>query len=416
MTKPEYLIKMVAILLAAALVGCNGDNDAPVSTADENNDIGDTSITIKIGNITDLTGPGANGMELVNLGLEDAARYYNENNVIPGVEFEVVHWDGQLDSSRTIPGYEWLLHKGVDFMTTCAPEVAVVLKSRAEADKVVLFTQVGELEAIEPPGYVFCLGSIPQYEAYTLLSWIAENDWDYERNGPAKIGAAAWAEPYATGFVQAMEDYAEAHPDQFEFVGGYLTNFTFNWYNEAESLKECDYVFPPMLMHGFAEDIRNVGSGVRLIGGAPHTAFLKQVSDAGAWPVIDGMLIVYTGCWWSEPGEEIDFQKKLLAEYHPGEEEEIMSRGSGYQSITAYLKMLEIVENAVQKGGIENFDSQALYDAAQSYSKSINGRDLYSYTSSKRYLSNELVILEASAEQKTLVRNDPNWYPLLTEP
>jgi len=261
--------------------GCGSDGDATVPT-EENNDTPEKSITIKIGNITDLTGPGANGMELVNVGLEDAARYYNENNVIPGVEFEVVHWDGQLDSSRTIPGYEWLLHKGVDFMTTNAPEVAVVLKSRAETDKIVLFTQVGELEAIEPPGYVFCLGSIPQYEAYTLLSWIAENDWDYERNGPAKIGAAAWAEPYANGFVQAMKDYAEAHPDQFEFVGGYLTNFTFNWSNEAESLRECDYVFPPLLVHGFAEDIRNAGSSAKLVGASPHTAFLKQVGDAGA--------------------------------------------------------------------------------------------------------------------------------------
>jgi len=321
-----------------------------------------------------------------------------------------------MDPARTIPGYEWLQHKGVDFLTTCAPGVSVTLKSKVEADKVILFTQVGEEEAMDPPGYVFCLGSIPRTEAYTFLSWIAENDWDYEANGPAKICAAAWTEPYAIGFVQAIEDYAKVHPDQFEFVGGYLTNFTFDWYNEAESLKECDYVFSPMMVHGFAGDIRNAGSEAKLIGGAPHTAFLKQVSDAGAWQLIDGMLIVYTGAWWSEPGVEIDFQKNLLAEYHPGEEDEIMSRGSGYQAITAYLKMLEIVENAIENAGIENFDSQALYDAAQSYSKSIGGHDAYSYSASKRYMTNELAILKANAELEDLVRNDPNWYPVLTEP
>ena len=409
-------IIITVTLLMLVLAGCGSNGNSPVSS-DEPNGSGDKTVTIKIGNITDLTGPGANGMELVNLGLEDAARYYNENNVIPGVEFEVVHWDGQLDSSRTIPGYEWLLHKGVDFMTTCAPEVAVVLKSRAEADKVVLFTQVGELEAIEPPGYVFCLGSIPQYEAYTLLSWIAENDWDYERNGPAKIGAAAWAEPYANGFVQAMKDYAEAHPDQFEFVGGYLTNFTFNWSNEAESLRECDYVFPPLLVHGFAEDIRNAGSSAKLVGASPHTAFLKQVGDAGAWPAIDGMLFIYAGLWWNETGEDIDFQKSLLAEYHPGEEEEIMSRGSGYAAIGPYLMMFDIVAKAVETTGPDGLNSEAIYDAAQSWSDSLDeGERGYSYSPTKRYILNVFDIIEASAEQQTLVRNDPNWYPILTEP
>ena len=93
-----------------------------------------------------------------------------------------------------------------------------------------------------------------------------------------------------------------------------------------------------------------------------------------------------------------------------------MSGGSGYQAITAYLKMLEIVEDAIQNAGAENFDSQALYDAAQSYSKSIDGRNAFSYSSFKRYLSNELLILEASAEQEDLIRNDPNWYPVLIGP
>ena len=93
-----------------------------------------------------------------------------------------------------------------------------------------------------------------------------------------------------------------------------------------------------------------------------------------------------------------------------------MSGGSGYQAITAYVKMLEIVEDAIQNAGVENFDSQALYDAAQSYSKSIDGRNAFSYSRFKRYLSNELLILEASAEQEDLIRIDANWYPILTEP
>ena len=408
-------IYIAAILLILVLAGCGSDDNAIVPT-EESNDTLEKSITIKIGNITDMTGPGSNGMELVNLALEDAARYYNENNMIPGVKFEVIHWDGQMDPSRTIPGYEWLLQKGSDFLTTCAPGVTVTLRPRMDAENGMLFTQVGELEAIDPPGYVFCLGSIPQYEAFTLLSWIAENDWDYKKNGPARIGAAAWMEPYAIGFVQAMEDYAKVHPDQFEFAGGYLTNCTFDWSNEVQSLRGCNYVFPPMLVHQFAEEMRNTESSTKLIGGSPHTAFFKQVDDADAWSAVDGMLIIYPGDWWNETGEEIDLMKAVLYQYHPDSAEDIKIRGSSYMAIGSYLKMLEIVADAVQNSGVENFDSQSLYDAAQSYAKSIDGRDAYSYTNTKRFMPNEIGVLEVRAKQKTPVRTDPIWYPILTEP
>ncbi len=404
--KASQIIVLVVILLFFTAISCGGDGD----------DMVETTITIKIGSITDLTGPGANGMELTNTALRDVARYYNENRIIPGVEFKIIEWDGQMDASRTVSGYKKLMNDDVDLITTCAPGVAITLEPRVNIDKMPLLTQVGESESIDPPGYVFCLGSIPQHEAYTFLKWIAENDWDYQKNGPAKIGAVAWEEPYASNFVKAMEEYADDHPDQFKFVEGYLTDFKFSWASEVELLKGCDYIFPPILVYGFAQDIQNTGSTAKLIGGTPHTAFLQQVTDAQAWDAIDGMIFIYTGNWWNETGEEIDFQKRLLTEYHHGEEEEIMNRGSGYQAITSYLKMFEMIANAFQKADIEDFDSEALYDAIQSYSKSINGRDSYSYTRTKRYLTNELAILEASAEQETLLRNDLNWYPIITKP
>ncbi len=98
-TNPLTLVLIVlTALLISTVISCGGNDDV-TATPNETNDIGDTGITIKIGNITDLTGPGSNGMELVNFALEDIVRYYNENNVIPGVEFEVVNWDGQIQKS-----------------------------------------------------------------------------------------------------------------------------------------------------------------------------------------------------------------------------------------------------------------------------------------------------------------------------
>ncbi|MFO8101491.1 MAG: ABC transporter substrate-binding protein [Dehalococcoidia bacterium] len=414
--RPANGFSLVAIIILLLLGACGGgSSDDAIVTPEETNAPPETLTTIKIGNITDLTGPGAGGMELVNMALEDIVRYYNENNLIPGVELKVIHWDGQTDPARIVPRYELLKHQGVQVFTTCAPGVAVTLKPRLEAEKEVLFSQVGEMEAIEPPGRVFCLGTVPENEAYTFLDWIAKYDWDYRNDGPARIGAAAWAEPYAIGFVKAMKEYAKVHPEQFQFVEGYLPEFKFNWSSEIESLKKCDYVFPPIIVHQFARDIRNTGSEARLIGGAPHTAFFDMVSEADAWPAIDGMLFIYTGSWWHEDDKLMIIAEEILRDYHPDNAEDIISRGSSYGGIGPYLMLCDIIAKTVEKTGPEGFNSEALYQTAQSWSYPLEHAD-YNYGPEKRYMINALCVLEASAEKETVVKNDPNWYPVLTEP
>lgn len=151
-------------------------------------------VVITIGNHSDLTGPAANCMQMINHALEDVVGYYNKNNRIPGMKFKVVTYDSQVDPSRDIPGYEWLISKGADFIFTPMPSATASFKPRADEDKVVVFTATGSIQELNPPGYVFSLGVVPQYEAMTLLKWIAENHWDYQTRGPAQIGGTAWTE------------------------------------------------------------------------------------------------------------------------------------------------------------------------------------------------------------------------------
>ncbi len=407
----RIIFTILAALLISVLTGCGSEGDSQTTSPIGNGE----TVTITIGNITDLTGPGAEGIELTNVALEDMASYYNDNNLIPGVRFEVVHWDGQLESARTVPGYEWLKQKGADIISTCAPGVAVTLEPMVNREKFALFTQAGELSAIEPPGYVFCLGCIPQYEAYTLLSWIASNDWDYQENGPARIGVAAWQEPYAIGFSQAIREYAEAHPDQFEYVAGYLPSFKFDWDSEVEHLKDCDYIFPPIILQEFAKELRNVGSDAKLIGGASHTGYFDQITHAGAWPAIDGMLFIFTGAWWTEDLDEVQFNKTIINEYHPGQLEEI-TRHSGYGALSQYRGMFDLIAHTVEKTGPEGFSSEALHETAQSWSFPWDYRSDYSFGPSKRYMLNDLCIQQASAAAENLVRYDPQWYPVVTKP
>lgn len=149
------------------------------------------SVVITIGNHTDVTGMSADTLAPTTMALEDLARYYNENNLIPGVEFEVITYDGRFDPSRDEPGYDWLIENGADLIFTPVPSTAVILKPRVDDDKMVLFTTSLADEAFDPPGWVFAAGNtMGKFQAYTGLRWIAEIDPDFPQDRPAKLGGA----------------------------------------------------------------------------------------------------------------------------------------------------------------------------------------------------------------------------------
>ncbi|MFC2027754.1 ABC transporter substrate-binding protein [Chloroflexota bacterium] len=368
------------------------------------------NVVITIGNLSDLTGPSSNAMEIINMALKDLINYYNENHIIPGIELKMIVYDGQMDPAKDIPGYEWLLDKGADLIFTAVPATPLTLKPVVDRDQVVLLAASGNREELMPPGYAFSLGNVPQCEAYILLEWIANNDWDYQANGPAKIGGATWQDGYSDAFFRAMEQYCSEHPDQFEWVSGYLTNFSFAWGPEVQALKECDYVFPPALMSSFVKEYRDAGYSARFIGTDVHCAFFNLLHDSNLWNEIDQMTLVRSTQWWNEEGEIIDLTKELLYENHPGDAENIMRRGNVYLGTVPCYQMLNIVAHAVNTVGAENVDDQALYDAAQSFSLTIDGVDRYSLGATKRTSVDHYAIFQVDAQAKDIIRADSQWY------
>ena len=412
------LLALVMITLPL-LAACGGDDEGkrtPVPDDVLTPPGGDVVLTI--GNLTDLTGVAAAGFEIINLAMKDMVDHYNENNLIPGIEVEVVNYDGQYDPSRDIPGWEWLREHGADVIFAGPPHSFVTLKSRADSDKVVLFGTSATLDLFDGPGYLFSLGTIPQYEAWTLMNWIAENHWDYKTNGPAKIGGAAWASAYETAFFNAMKEYAESHPEQFEFVGQYYTPFgTFTWGPEVQALKDADYVFPcTAFLSGFAKEYRNAGGGATLIGNGAHVAFMQLLHDARAWDDIDSMLYILATKWWTDEGDLVEKSKELLYEKHPDSAEEIIRAGTGY--LTTYIPyiMLEIIRDAAEAVGPENIDSQALYDAAKSFSLTVDDIEMFSFEGKTiRSVSDYYIVQEANAAQKDLF-SVSDWIPTVREP
>ena len=57
-------------------------------------------VTISIGEIDDFTGPAGQYMTVLSWGMQDVARYYNEQELIPGAKIQYLTYDTRLDPSR----------------------------------------------------------------------------------------------------------------------------------------------------------------------------------------------------------------------------------------------------------------------------------------------------------------------------
>lgn len=418
---------LVFVLLAATLLSaCSGSSDEtdpipllrPENTAIDEASSGDGSdhMTITIGNLTDITGPSSGGQETVNQALKDVAQYYNDRGLIPGATLKVIEYDGQLDPSRDIPGYEWLMSKGSDVLWSGVPGTPVTLKATLNKDETVMFIPAGDIEAVEPPGYIFNTAAIPQHEAYTLLRWLAENDPDFPADRPAKIGGAGWRDAYSESFLQAIEECCAAYPHLFEWQGAHLNNYSFNWSAEVEALRECDYVYPGSVPTSFIKQYRDAGCTAKLIGTEVQAAFLGLIRDGDLWDEVDGMVLIRTARWWNEDDEIVRLAKTTLHEYREASAQEIMRSGCGYLGACQANQMMSIIADAVAAVGAANFSSDALYDAATSFSMTIDGIERYSFDETKRISANYFGIYEAVAVEEDLVRADPQWYPVITEP
>ncbi len=243
-TKIAGIIFSIIFLILGVVIGCgtSGGEETEEQTGEEIEEQIEEQVedvTITIGNLTDQTGVAAEAMYYIGLALNDVVDYYNQHDLIPGVKLEVINYDEQYDASKDIPGYLKLRQEGADLIWTPVPQAVPVLKPYADKDKFVIFTATANMAESElNGGYIFSLGITPRQEAYTLLKWLAENDEDFPTDRPARFGAAAWNDGYSNLLYAAAEEYAKAHPEQFEWDQTFLTNFNFNWATQAEELIE----------------------------------------------------------------------------------------------------------------------------------------------------------------------------------
>ncbi|NQT48993.1 MAG: ABC transporter substrate-binding protein [Chloroflexi bacterium] len=405
-TKLAISCLMVLALVATLGVGCgeNGDGD---------------KVEIIIGHISDMTGPAATALVPINYAAKDLAKYYNDNDLIPGATIKIIEYDARYDPAWDIPGWEWVRSRGAKLGLTALPTTAETLKPYAKKDKMPLWA-LSYSEVLDyPPEWVFLANCPNRGLINPLLKWISENDPNFPTDRPAKIGTAGWNEPYAIGCKNAIEEYAKAHTDKWEWVGGYLAPMgAMIWGTEVARLKGCDYLWPPSTGSGvptFMNQFRDSGGTATFIGTDAQEAYMSLIVDSVGWDRIDGTLTTSPTRWWTETQSPIvSLARELLQTYHPKEFDEFIHAGIGYiggfHQIYAFF---EIIKKAVEDAeGPGNFTSQAFYDTAMEFSTQWDTYEMWNFTPDKRYTWNYVGIYKWSKADQDIVRLVEPWFSI----
>jgi len=393
---------MVLALVATVGLGCGDDEEE--------------GVTIVIGLITDVTGPAGVPCQPYGWAVEDMARYINENDPIPGVTLKVVTYDGRYDPARDIPGYDWVRGKGASIIWTPLPPTAATLQPFAEADKCPVVIQTASEASLTPPSWTFAWSPPPNRMIKPLLKHIGEQ-WTGDL--PIEVASVGWADPYQNDVIAGMEEYC-AIDDDFEFVGGFTTPFgTMTWSGEIGKTKDCDYISLPttgLALPTFASQARDAGYGGEFMCTDAIGGSIQFLTDKTGWDAIDGMLTIWGTMFWVEDIEPIERAKWCLENYRPDEYENQIAEGSGYSCVYASGGLwFEIIRQAVEEVGAENFDGQAFYDVAVNFSTTdLDGYPEVGYADGTRWGLKHVAIYEWSAAVENLVRVG-DWLPLLEE-
>jgi ABC-type branched-subunit amino acid transport system substrate-binding protein len=392
---------LVLALLAAFCSGCISRTEA--------------ESTIRIGYITDVTGPGAPVLTHFTFLLEDLVRYYNEEDIIPGTKIKVTTYDTKSDAGRDIPAYDWVKGHGAQVIIVCVPQTAETLEGFAERDKIPLAVMSSTEALIDPPGWAFCFSYPAAYAMKSLLKWIGEQPWDYAQ-GPRKIGLASWEESYSVDVEKGLKEYCQDHKGDFQYVAGLLApDGVMTWSGEVQKLKDCDYVVIPSIptaMGTFVREFRARNKEAVLVGTDAVAAAQDSLVKMCGWEDVDGALVTSFTPLWTEQYSLVTQAREILYKYRAAIADEIISSGLGYLGgFHSVYTFFELLRQAVAEVGIQNFNGQAFYNKAVNFSITWEGYPEWGFTPTTRYTVKHTAIYKFMAVVQSLVRVS-GWLPV----
>ncbi|MCX5998048.1 MAG: ABC transporter substrate-binding protein [Chloroflexi bacterium] len=389
--KIAVVILSALVLLASPLLACGSKQTSG-------------TVTVRVGYLTDLSGPASTAMLPNGMAIEDAWEYLEKNDPIPGVKLKLDAYDTQMDPSRAIPAYEWFKQRGVVVMYAYMPQTLEVLLPFLAQDKMPAFTHgVTEAEAACP--WVFDSGPTDS-DIYTASLKYVSDTWTKYPTKP-KVGLVGWNTPYEIEIEAAMKAYALAHPDKFDWVGSYLVPAgTMTWGGEIGRLKDCDYICPCQAagtgVATFIEQFRSQGYAAKFFGGAAMPCWTSLIIPKVGWTGMEGSVTFLPWPWWSDQVEGAAVARDALARNHSGQTQD--SLGYAYVSqVTAQFFWYKLLKAAVEEVGAENLTGQAVYDAATKFSCTLDGMMPMGYTQTDRVNTHYTKGYKWSAQASDLV-------------
>jgi len=382
---------LVLALIAVLCLGCGDDNG------------GEEKVTIVVGNIIDLTGPASPAVIDMQQTMEDIVRYYNDEGLIPGVRLELVTYDDQFNPARAITAYEWCKERGAKVIWAVQSTTTDSLKPSAAADKVFIGGVSLTMDIADPPGWIFFFTSYSLGELRMELKWISEEHWGKPER--IKVGSICWREAKGVEEQEVVREYCEAHPDKFEWVGGFTPPMgTQTFGGEVEELKGCDYIHTfGMAAPHFIKQFRVAGYDATFWGDSGLVGYYDFMVEFVGWEYLDGLLTTMMFVWYDEPNPAWDLIKEILNRYHPGvTPEDLIYSASG--AFYLYYSFFEILQQTVEEVGAENFSGQACYDVAEKFQVQYDGLPQWGFSETNRILAKWAAVYEWSAQTEGMVR------------
>jgi ABC-type branched-subunit amino acid transport system substrate-binding protein len=252
-SKAGVFLFVAAFLVALPLAGCKAAPLAPKEGV------------IKIGLLTDLTGPTAASSVPSLQSDEDWLKYVNANlNGIAGYKVELVVFDGRYDNNLAVSGLEKLINQdkvhiifvqGANYLPAAKP---IIDKYHMPT---VAPTEMAVLLPHTPNSFLF--GAIPQYaDMYRCsLTWIKEN---WKGKEPPRIGIMGLDAPFSKSTVKPLKWMLQNELKWPIVAEEWMTMTATDVTSQVTNLKnaKCDYVLMPLT-------------------GAPQLIFQKTAKAAG---------------------------------------------------------------------------------------------------------------------------------------
>ncbi|MCX5998752.1 MAG: ABC transporter substrate-binding protein [Chloroflexi bacterium] len=372
-------------LLATLCLGCG--------TKEE----GNKGKVIVIGSINDLSGPASSALKLVEWNLIDYVRYVNEKDPIPGVTLDVASYDCKYDPARYLSGYEWVKSKGAEVISCPITGTAETLKSYAAEDHKVIWVSSPSLVTAEPAGWVFSSCPLIGMNVKTLLGWVSQQP-EYSST-KIKIASVACQDPAQLERVRGLKEYIAAHPDRYELVANVISpQNTMTWSGELTAVKNADIVCLAVVGPAaatFIAEFRAKGYSQRIISTDMTWGFQKLIEDkVGDKQLLDGSWMTTPFGWWTDGYPLWEQAKQMLQEYRPSDADSIMQWGASYPADWYSVMIVDIIRKAVAEVGPENFNGQAFYDTALTWSMTAEGYNQWTFADGKRYAIRDVMAYE----------------------